>query len=694
MSGLARWQSLIVPIGIIAGVLVLIAPLPASVLDALLAANLAVSVVVLLTTLSVKTPLEFSVFPSLLLATTLSRLVLNVASTRLILTEAGTARLDAAGKIIRAFGEFVTGDKPLVGLILFAIIAVIQFVVITKGASRIGEVAARFALDGLPGRQMAIDADLQSGQIDDREAQRRRRELTEQVDFYAAMDGASKFVRGDAVAAMLIIAINIVGGLGVGVFDAGLELREAAAIFTKLTIGDGLVAQIPALLISLGAALLVTRSSQQMDLPQELLRQLYSRPQVLVVAAGFLVLLMFVRLPVGPLATLACGCLGLALVSTRRARRQAAEPPPAPPPATPARPQATSEKRIEDYLAVEPMEMEIGVGLVRLADPHRGGDLLAQVTEVRRRVAAELGIVLPRVRIRDNLSLGKHQYRIKIAGNPVADGGAYPERVLAIERDAGALPLAGERTTEPSSKRPAVWIDPEQAPTAKRQGYLIVEPTAAAANHLRHVVREHAPDLMTRDAAKHLLEELKKTSPAVVEELLPGLLKLGQVQQVLQMLLREGVPLRPLSVILEALGDHAAHTQDPVSLTEAVRQRLARTICTRYRDSERRLHVVTLDPALEERVLAGLHRLDRGLSVRLPPQAVQRLCELLGREVERLTRTGRPAVVLVSPEIRAGLKQLTAARLPELVVLSYHEITHDTLVETVRTVLEPVLAAA
>ena len=611
MSRVARWQNLVVPVGIIACVLVMIAPLPAGLLDVLLAANLAVALVVLLTTLSVKTPLEFGVFPSLLLATTLSRLVLNVASTRLILTQAGTEHLDAAGQVIRAFGEFVSGDHAVVGLILFAIIAVIQFVVITQGATRISEVAARFALDGLPGRQMAIDADLHAGLIDNQEAQRRRHELTDQADFYGAMDGASKFVRGDAVAAMIIILINLVGGLCIGVFDAGLGVREAGGLYSKLTIGDGLVAQLPALLISLGAGLLVTRGSQSVDLPREFLKQLFSRPQVLAVAAGFLVVLVFVHLPAVPLLALAGAFGGSAYLLQRAARRSAARPA-----ATAARPHerppAAAEKRIEDYLAVDPMEMEIGVGLIRLADPQRGGDLLAQITEVRRRVAADLGIVLPRVRIRDNLGLGKHHYRIKIAGNPVAEGGVHPDRLLAVERDAASGSLTGERAVDPASQRAAVWIEPEHAPQARRQGYQLVEPSVVLSNQLRQVVREHAPDLMTRDAAQHLLNELKKSSPAVVDELIPGLMKLGEVQQVLQMLLREGVPIRPLGSVLEALGDHVSHTRQAVALTEFVRQRLARTICTRYRDVDRRLRVVTIDPAWEEHILSGLHQDDRG----------------------------------------------------------------------------------
>ncbi|HEV3023876.1 MAG TPA: flagellar biosynthesis protein FlhA, partial [Pirellulales bacterium] len=386
-SALARLPDLILPIGIVASVLVIVIPLPAPVLDLLLAANIAAAVIMLLTTVYVRTPLEFSVFPSLLLATTLARLVLNVAVTRLILTRADRDGLDAAGGVVRGFGEFVAGDKVVVGLIIFSIIAVIQFVVITKGATRISEVAARFALDGMPGRQMAVDADLGAGIIDQREAQRRRGEIARQADFYGAMDGASKFVRGDAIAGIVITLVNIVGGLLIGVIEDGMTITEAAALFTKLTIGDGLVSQVPAFLISLAAGLLVTRSTNDVNLPAELIGQLFSRPQALAVTGVFLGVLVLTNLPAVPLVALGTGCVGVALTLSRRqqAARVAADAN-----AAPDR-EKLGEKRIEDYLAVDPMEIEIGAGLIRLADPMRGGDLLTRVQDVRQKVAAEIG---------------------------------------------------------------------------------------------------------------------------------------------------------------------------------------------------------------------------------------------------------------------------------------------------------------
>jgi flagellar biosynthesis protein FlhA len=688
MNRLARWQDLILPVGIITSILVLLVPLPARIMDVLLTANITVAVIVLLTTIYVRTPLEFNIFPSLLLATTLGRLVLNVASTRLILTRAGDEGMDGAGLVIQSFGQFVAGESFVVGLIIFIIIVVIQFVVITKGATRISEVAARFALDGMPGRQMAIDADLNAGVIDEHEAQRRRDEITQQADFYGAMDGASKFIRGDAIAGIVITLINIVGGLIIGVFEAGLTLSQAAEVFTMLTIGDGLVSQVPALLISLAAALLVTRSTQNVDLPVQFLEQLFSRPQALIVTGGFLGILVFTSLPMLPLVTIGGSCIALAIMVQRRrdqqlqqddveARKRAEE-------------ENTPEERIEDYLTIDPMEMEIGVGLIRLADPSRGGDLLPRITSVRQAVAGEIGIVLPKVRIRDNMRLDERQYRIKISNNTVADGEVFPERLLAMESALTTGKIPGDETRDPAFQQPAVWIDSGVRDRAEMLGYTPVDPTAVLATHLKEVVRQHADELLTRDATKRLVEELKKTSPAVVEELIPSQMKLGDVQQVLQMLLREQVSIRQLGLILETLGDHASRTKDPIWLTEYVRHRLARTICTQYYGAENRLHVVTLDPALEDRIAAGIEHTERGLFVRMSPQAIDATCRLIGKELEAKIRPGQRPIVLVSPQIRPGLKQLSSSQLPKLVVLSYNEVTRDTRIESLGIVMDAV----
>ncbi|MCC6124192.1 MAG: flagellar biosynthesis protein FlhA [Pirellulales bacterium] len=681
---MARLQDLVLPVGIIASVLVIMVPLPSGLLDILLATNITIAVIMLLTTIFVRTPLEFNIFPSLLLATTLFRLVLNVAVTRSILTKAGTEGLYAAGGVVKSFGEFVAGNQIVVGLIIFAIIFLIQFIVITKGATRISEVAARFALDGMPGRQMAIDADLNAGTIDEHEAQRRRQEITQQADFYGAMDGASKFVRGDAIAAIVITLINIVGGLFIGVIESGMTLAHAGEVFTKLTIGDGLVSQVPAFLISLAAGLLVTRSTQSSNLPSEFLRQLFSRPQALAVAGGFLGILIFTSLPTIPLLLLGSGCIGMAVTLGRRTKRNAVTEE-AKKKADAAKPH---EERVEDFLSVDPMEVEIGVGLIRLADPKRGGDLLERIQRVRQNVAAEIGVILPKVRIRDNMRLEQNQYRIKIADMAVGEWTIYPNMYLAIDSRMSKHKIQGIATKEPAFGTPAVWIEAAMRDQAEMHGYTVVEPGSVIATHLTETVRKHADEILTRDSTKHLIEELKRTSPAVVDELIPGTMKLAEVQQILQMLLREAVPIRQLSPILETLGDYATRTKDPILLTEYVRHRLARTICTRYRDKEGRLTVVTLDPTLEDRIRAGFDHNEHGLFVRMSPQAVESLCRLIAKEVEKLTTTGHSPIVLVSPQIRAALKQITVPHLPQLVVLSYNEITRDTKIDSLAMVME------
>lgn len=684
---LVRNRDLILPIGVIACLGILLIPLPPLLMDLLLTANITISVIILLTTIYVSAPLEFSIFPTLLLATTLARLVLNVATTRMILTGAGTDQMAAAGGVIQSFGEFVSGDSLEVGLIIFGIIVLIQFIVITKGATRISEVAARFALDGMPGKQMAIDADLNAGLIDEKQAQQRRQEISAQADFYGAMDGASKFVRGDAIAALVILAINIIGGLYIGVVRLGMPVGEAAELFTKLTIGDGLVSQVPALLISLAAGLLVTRSAAATNMPVEFLRQLFGHPRALMVAGGFLVAMVVTNLPVVPMATLGFGCVGLAVVLSRHQahEQQAAES------RAIAERQATAvpTKRVEDYLAVDPMEMTIGLGLLPLADPARGGDLMERIASIRHSIASDIGIILPKVRVRDELSLGDNEYEIRLAGSPVARATVQPDNWLAIDSGATTGLVEGEPTRDPTFGHPAVWIDPQHREQAAIYGYTVVPPGGVLSTHLQEVVRSHADELLTRDATKHLIDELKQVSPAVVDELIPDVLKLAEVQSVLQLLLREDVPIRQLAIIMETLGDHASKTKDPLALVELVRQRLARTISHRYRDSYNRLHVVTIDPVLEERIAAGGEPGEGGLVARMSPQAVERTCELIGRGCKPLVAAGHPPVLLVSPRIRAGLRQLTAAALPRLRILSYSEITPDTQIESLGSITGP-----
>ncbi|MDH3717790.1 MAG: flagellar biosynthesis protein FlhA [Planctomycetota bacterium] len=631
---LALIRDLVLPLGIIASVLVILVPLPAALIDLLLVVSITLSVVILLTSTYVRTPLEFSVFPSLLLAATLGRLVLNVATTRLILTQAGAEGQRASGSVIQTFGDFVTGGNIVVGLIIFAIIVLIQFVVITRGASRVSEVAARFALDGMPGGQMAIDADLGAGAINAEQAQQRRAQLQQQADFLAAMDGASKFVRGDAVAGIVITLINIVGGMVIGVVQLGMGPAQASDVFTRLTIGDGLASQIPALLISLSAALLVTRNNQHMNLPKELLGQVFSNSQAMFVAAGFLGLLVLTDLPRIPLLIVASACLGLACLlqknnASRESEQAAREN---------AKVKPVADEQVEQLLQVDPLEIEIGLQLVRLADRQRGGDLLQQIHKVRHSIARQLGIVMPKVRVRDNIGNQPNQYRIKIAGMAVAEGQASTSQELA--------------------------------------------------GHLASCVRLQADEVLTRDATKYLIERLRQTHPVVVDELIPGQLSLGQVQQVLQILLREQVPIRQLALIVEALGDYAARIKDTALLAEYVRQRLARTICDQYRDQHQVLHVITLDPAIEDQVRASMDETDYGFTLRLAPQAIDDLCLRITTASDQHVGYAGHLALLVNPHIRAAVRQMTAGSIPQLPVLSFNEITNDTQIDCVATVRE------
>jgi flagellar biosynthesis protein FlhA len=672
-----RLKELLLPVGVLVSLLVILAPMPPTLLDLLLVANLALSIVVLLTTIYVGAPLEFNVFPTMLLATTLGRLVLNIATTRLILTRAADRGLDAAGGVVRSFGEFVAGDQVLVGLVVFCIIAVIQFVVITKGATRISEVSARFALDGLPGKQMAVDADLNAGAIDEVEARRRRAEIARQADFYGAMDGASKFVRGDAIASIFITVINIVGGLALGIFQYGMSPAEATSVFTKLTIGDGLVSQLPALLVSLAAGLLVTRGTQPANLPVEFVQQLVTRPQVLAVAGVFMGFLAVTELPKLPLVMLGSGCVGAAVLVARRAVADA-KPAAAERPATkqPAKP----EQPLEDFLNVDPVEVELGCNLVRLADSRRGGSLLLRITQLRQSFAAELGLVLPKVRIRDNLRLPENEYRIKIQGNPVATAELTPNSLWTTGPTRGPQPAGWPALKHPAFRQPLVRIQRDEAAEVQQSGQPLLDATALLLEHLRQVVLRHAAELLTRDATKHLVEETRRQSPAVVEELIPATMKLADVQRILQRLLLEGVSIRQLSLILEALGDEAPRVRSDVELTERVRHRLARSICARHRDERDRLHVVTLDPALEERILKASQVTDRDVLVNLTNQESDGVCRAIEAELLDARRQVRTEVLLVRPEIRPAVRRLTAGTMPHVSVLSYAEITADTKV--------------
>ncbi len=666
-SWLRESRGMIFPVLIVASVVALVTPLPPMLMDLLLAANITASVLILLTTVYVGRPLEFSSFPAILLGTTLVRLVLNVASTRLVLTRGGTDGTQAAGKVIEAFSQFVAGDQIAVGIVIFLIVVAIQFLVITKGATRISEVAARFALDGLPGKQMAIDADLNAGAINHEQARQRRDDLIRQADFYAAMDGASKFVRGDAVAGLVILAVNIVGGLYMGVFENDMPIGDAADVFTRLTIGDGLVSQVPAFLISLAAGLIVTRSSSESDLRRDVIHQTFRHPEALFLAAAFLSAMSFTGLPALPLIAMAAGC---AIVGTmlRKTSTQAAS---APSPVT-----EKPQPKVEDFLRVDPMELTIGSGLVTLA---QSGDLLAQISAVRTHIAHELGMLLPKMRIKDNLRSEPFAYELKLRGIPVATGEARVDRLLAIRTTFVSGELPGHATVDPVTGRTAIWIEPDLRDRAELLGYLVQYATEALFAHLHEVVREHAAELLTRQQVHGLLDNLRLTSPKVVDELVPSLLKPALVHQVLEQLLRERVPIRDLETILETLADYAGRTQNPVLLTEYVRSALSRTICQRHRDGQRVLRVVTLDPDLEDVIAAGVDFNDSGLIVKLSLATSDAIRQSL---TETLVVTEANHVLTTSSSVRLGLRHITATEFPRLTVLSLNDISRDTQVES------------
>jgi flagellar biosynthesis protein FlhA len=677
-------RGMILPMAFISLLLVILIPLPPFALDFLLVCNITISVIVLVTTIYVTSPLEFAVFPSLLLAVTLFRLVLNVATTRLILTASGTPAqaMHDAGEVVLAFSEFVTGNSLIVGVIIFIIIFVIQFVVITKGGGRISEVAARFTLDAMPGKQMAIDADLNAGVINEAQARERREAVAQEADFYGAMDGASKFVRGDAIAAVVITFINILGGLYIGMVENGWGVMECMKLYTKLTIGDGLVSQVPAFIVSLAAGLIVTRSGSKKNLGDEVLSQIFSKPKALIVAAAFLGLLAFTGLPKVPLLIVGSCCGGLAYVLTRNEQRAVT--------AAAARERdtaaaATKEpEKVEKLLDLDTMELEVGYGVVKLVDASKGGDLLERISMIRRQIAIELGIIVPPVRIRDNMQLGANDYVVKIKGQAVARGVTYPEQFLAMDNGATSGPIPGGTvTTEPAFGLPAYWITESERPHAEMLNYTVVEATAVLATHLTEVVKSHAHELLTRQDVKNLLDNLKGRAAAVVEEVIPTQIKPGELQRVCQNLLRERVPIRDMETILETLGDYAGRTKDLEVLTEYVRHALARTICKQYVDEEDRLWCVTLDPALEDLVRGHIERTETGTMNRMPPQTQQQVVRQLSDKVAELTQTGRSAVVLCSPEVRGPLRRMTEAALPHVAVLGYNEIVPEVRPEAI-----------
>jgi flagellar biosynthesis protein FlhA len=655
-------------------ILIIIIPLQAGLLDFLLIINISISVIVFLTTLFTTNVLQLSVFPTLLLVTTLLRLALNVASTRLILS-AG-----AAGAVIAAFGDFVIGGNYVVGLVIFIIITVIQFVVITNGSGRVAEVAARFTLDAMPGKQMAIDADLNSGLISEEQARERRKGLQREADFYGAMDGASKFVKGDAIAGIVITLINVIGGLVVGMAQLGWPWQRAVTTFTSLTVGDGLVSQLPALLISTATGILVTRANTDYGFGTEFSSQLFTRSKVIGMTSVLLAGLGLVpALPAVPFLAVAGATGYLAYVLQAEEREKAARPAPA----LPARP--AEPENVLALLSHEQLDIEIGFVLVRLTDGGHGGDLLERLAAIRRRFIAEQGVFIRPIRIRDNLQLKPNQYIVKIRGNQVATGELHPNSLLAMDYAGGKIEVPGVDTKEPTFGLPARWISVHERERAEIQGLTVVDCTTVLVTHLSETIKRHAHELLGRQEVKELLDKVKELNPAVVEELSQEQVALGDVQKVLQGLLQEGVSIRDIVGILEAIADNVRTSREPDFLLESVRHALARTISHSNADKGI-VSVLTLQPRFEQHMLESTAAAGGG-HVILEPSKLQLFFERLGKILERASITdGRLPVLLVPSKLRLPLRRLTMRHFPSLTILSPSEISADVEVEAVGTV--------
>ncbi|MGH8073949.1 MAG: flagellar biosynthesis protein FlhA [Lysobacter sp.] len=679
MSGNSRLSGIVTAIrnGAAAPVIVLVmlamvvVPLSPLLLDALFTINIALSLVVMMAVVYVKRPLEFSVFPSVLLMVTLLRLGLNVASTRVVLMH-GHQGPAAAGHVIESFAQFVIGGSYAVGLIVFAILTIVNFVVVTKGSGRISEVSARFILDALPGKQMAIDADLNAGLLSREDARARREEVREEADFYGSMDGASKFVRGDAIAGLLILVINLVGGILIGLLQHGMDFGQAAQTYTLLAIGDGLVAQLPALLISTAAAMLVTRATREQDMGPAVRKQVFGHKRALIVAALLMGLVGIVPgMPNLPFLVLA-GVLGYAAwqAHKREIREAAGESDPA---ETASAPAATAELSWDEVRPVEPLALEVGYKLIALVDKAQGGELLARLKGVRRKLTQDLGFLIPAVHVRDNLELGPGHYRILVHGVPVATGELHADRELALDPGRVFGPLDGIPGKDPAFGLDAVWIQKTQRAHAESLGYTVVDAATVVATHLSHLVRERAAELLGHEEAQQLLNSVGKAAPKLVEELTPKLLPLSVVVRVLQSLLVEKVPLRQMRQIVEAMLEHGAHTQDPATLTAAVRTALGRFIVQELNGLNPELPVYTLAPALERVLQDSVN----GQGAALEPGLAERLHQNLSECVTQQEGRGEPAVLLVPAGIRATIARLVRHSVPALSVLAYTEVPED-----------------
>lgn len=672
-----QFTDIFAAVAIVGVVILMIIPLHPTFLDIFITTNITISLVIMLVAMYNKEPLDFSVFPSLLLVMTLFRLSLNISSTRLILLEG------KAGEVIEQFGQFVVGGNPFVGFVIFLILVVIQFVVITKGAERVAEVAARFTLDAMPGKQMSIDADLNAGLIAEDDARKRRLKIQREADFYGAMDGASKFVKGDAIAGIIITFINIIGGMAVGFLQMEMNsISEVAYRFTLLSVGDGLVTMIPALLISTATGIIVTRAASDRSLGEDLAKQLFSEPKLLTIAAGILLFLGLIPgLPTIPFFLLSAvmGFLAFNIYKARKvtlheesevaAQAEVAE--------------IKKPESVYSLLHVDPIELELGYGLIPMVDSNQGGDLLDRVVMIRRQCATELGIVIPPIRIRDNMQLPPNNYVLKLKGVPIGKGDIMIGHYLAM---GGSGDITGIPTKEPAFGLPAIWINDSLREQAEMNGYTVVDPPSVLATHITEFLKGNASDILTRQDIKALLDNLKKDYPAVVEEVIPGVLSLAEVHKILANLLKERVPIRDLISILEALGDWAPFTKDPDILTEYVRQKIARQIGQLYSDDEGKIYCITLDPRVEEFIRESVQSGDRGAYLAIEPAVAQEIIRSLNGIVEKTAYLGKQVVILASPLIRTYFYKLIERVAPGLPVLSYNEIPSNLDIESVGVV--------
>lgn len=661
----------VIAFGVIGIVLMIIIPLPKIMLDLLLALNITISIVIILITMFTTNVLQLSVFPTLLLVTTLFRLGLNISSTRLILTEAD------AGTIVSAFGDFVIRGNYVVGIIIFLIIVVIQFMVITNGAGRVSEVSARFTLDAMPGKQMSIDADLNSGMIDDAMAKKRRQDLQAEADFYGAMDGASKFVKGDAIAGIIVTIINIIGGIIIGVMFNGMDAGTAAQTYTKLTVGDGLVSQVPALLISTASGILVTRSGNDETFGDTVSNQLTAFPVATGIASAIMLFLGLVpNMPKIPFFVAAVAMGGLTyLLYKEDAAKQVEE-------VITEEEEIMQQERKEpenvmNLISVEAMEVEIGYGLIPLADESSGGDLLQRIASVRRQCAIEMGIVVQPIRIRDNLQLKTNEYIIKIRGTKVVSSELMPSMLLCMDPTGENSDLPGIKTIEPTFDLPAVWINKDQREDAEIKGLTVVDPTTVMVTHLTETIKNHSYELLGRQEVKLIVDNAKEKYSAVVEELIPDLLTIGELQKVLQNLLREKVPIKDIVTIMESLADNARNTRDLEVLTEYVRFSLSRTICNTVVDENRTINVVTLDPVIEDIVANNIQKSVQGSFPTVDPDTTTKILGAIKDTVESVYFYNNQPIILVSPNIRPVFRKLIEMVFPQIMIISLNEVPND-----------------